>query len=175
MSTDPVTPREPPPFQACPLKGPPTPVIHPRDDRLGLFLPLGNKLILHGVYCQRTAIGDPVPIVKKLLKQLHKTNPILKDIPVVVKPYSIYHKSTSSTTCYLHLHLIFNPITTESTDAEPRCNLLSDWMVAIEATQPKWEFDSPLRRLDETKDYRFNFQNWLQRVLVKLYWLKLLP
>jgi hypothetical protein len=121
-----------------------------KDDDPDVFLPMGNELIICGVYDPSNVIGDPVPSVESLVCSLSANNETLAGIPVVIKPFSLPPPMTS---CYLCLHSQFDVTETEGVDVEPRCDLLHEWMVVLQSAQPQWEIQWAPQRQAETKGH----------------------
>jgi len=64
-------------------------------------------------------------------------DPSLVEIHILVKPFNTCNEW--STTCYVHLDPCLNVSTILDTDAEPRCDLLSLWLMALTSFNADWD------------------------------------
>jgi hypothetical protein len=126
------TPRTPPPFKGRTARLPATTVTPFKfDPALTKAVPHGNFLIIRGVYNTGDKKIDPVPIVQLKVAEVRTSNPAVRDTPVLVTPFSTCNVSTS---CYLRLGpALISP----DPGAEPRTDLLHDWINALAPT--RWE------------------------------------
>ncbi|KAJ7719160.1 hypothetical protein B0H14DRAFT_2262216, partial [Mycena olivaceomarginata] len=120
------TPKHPPPFRGrvtCPPTSPVTPFKF--DPSLTKTVPAGNLLIIRGVLEKGSKKIDPTLIVTAKVAEIRTANPAVRDIPVVVSPFSTRDVSTS---CYLKLGpALISP----DPNAEPRTDLLHLWIAAL--------------------------------------------
>jgi len=64
-------------------------------------------------------------------------DPSLAEIHILVKPFNT--RNEWSTTCYVHLDPRLNAPTVLDTDTEPRCDLLSLWLMALTSFNADWD------------------------------------
>ncbi|KAJ7875280.1 hypothetical protein B0H14DRAFT_2568772 [Mycena olivaceomarginata] len=126
------TPRTPPPFKGRTARLPATPVTPFKfDPALTKAVPCGNFLIIRSVYNTGDKKINPVPIVQLKVAEICTSNPAIRDTPVIVTPFNTRDVSTS---CYLRLGpALISP----DPGAEPRTDLLHDWIDALAPTG--WE------------------------------------
>jgi hypothetical protein len=124
---------------------------------------MGNELIVCGVYDPSNVIGDPVPSVESLVRSLSANNETLAGIPIIVKPFSLRPNAPPTTSCYLRLHSQFDVTETEGVDAEPRCDLLHEWMVALQSARPQWEIRWASQKAGRDKRSWIRFTNLTAR------------
>lgn len=135
---DPRTPRKPPPpFQrrvALRDAVPSSPRVNATQQILN-NLPVGNKLLIRGVYDVDATVHDPIALIRNLADRLVLECPesFLPDIPVIVTPFS--DRAAHPSACYLSL----DPTLTQNVTDEPRCDLLTIWGEALVKAMPSLE------------------------------------
>ncbi|KAJ7306872.1 hypothetical protein DFH08DRAFT_975672 [Mycena albidolilacea] len=126
------TPKTPPPFRGR-VAHPPTSPVNPFkfDPSLTKTVPAGNLLIIRGVLEKGSKKIDPTLIITAKVAEIQMANPAVRDIPVVVSPFSTRDVSTS---CYLKLGpALISP----DPNAKPHTDLLHLWIAALATTG--WE------------------------------------
>jgi len=96
---------------------------------------------------------DPLKIVSNAINQIHKANPDLATIPIMINPFSPQHK-TWQTFCYVNLT---NTSCTSGT--EPCTDLLQLWMNALVLYDPKWELGWSPAKQGTDKQMNIHFPN----------------
>ncbi|KAJ7847448.1 hypothetical protein B0H14DRAFT_3675930 [Mycena olivaceomarginata] len=132
-------PKTPPPFRGRTALLPQTPISPYKFDAfLSKAIPVGNFLIIRGVYERGAKKIDPVPTVILKVTELRTSNSELRDIPVHVTPLSTHDISTS---CYLRLS---GNLVDLDPKAEPRTDLLNLWIDPLR--ELGWEESSEARK-----------------------------
>ena len=137
---EPATPKKPPPFQKRLVgNGNPPPSPSSNYTEADLILPAGNELILRSVYDRTRGISDPIPLVNAAIEELMRSHESLKEVPVIVKPFSNRANAPPTTVCYVRLHPNFDVTQMQEAEGEPRCDLLDLWRRALESARPQWD------------------------------------
>ncbi|KAJ7843511.1 hypothetical protein B0H14DRAFT_2585653 [Mycena olivaceomarginata] len=126
------TPKTPPPFRGRVARPPVSPVTPFKfDPSLTKTIPARNLLIIRGVLEKGSKKIDPTSIVTAKVAKIRTANPAVRDIPVVVLPFSTWDVSTS---CYFKLGPALISL---DPNTESRTNFLHLWIAALTTTG--WE------------------------------------